>query len=113
MESIQASRVLSGTGDKGGTVAGVIDQIARTADGVRDAVRATAADLATLPGVQTVTTPYDTGAPPARAAAQIAKDNRAIIVRIQLKKLDKLARHDAAAAASDRLRTLADRLASA
>ncbi|OLB77981.1 MAG: hypothetical protein AUI14_14650 [Actinobacteria bacterium 13_2_20CM_2_71_6] len=64
MESIQANQVLSGTSDKGGTVTGVIDQIDPTADGVRDAVRATA-------------------------------------------------RHDAAAAASDRLHKLRDRLVSA
>jgi RND superfamily putative drug exporter len=110
LESVAANQVLADASDKGGKVVGLIDRIEPAARGVDDTVRSAAADLARISGVDSVVTPYDTGVPKARTAALIAADSRAIILRIQLTKLDKLARHDAVAAVSDRLHKLGDEL---
>jgi len=96
LESVAANQVLADAADRGGTVVAVIDQ-------VEPAAR----------GVDTVTTPYDTGVPKAKTATLIAADARAVLVQIQLGKLDKLARHDAVVAISDRLHKLGDELVGA
>src|SRR6266545_4440233 len=113
MESIQANQVLSGNTNMGGMVTAVIDGIDPKAGAVTDTVRAAAGDLVGISGVVSVSTPYDPGLPPARAAALVSRDNHAILVTIQLAKLDKLARHDAAAAVGTRLHKLGDALVSA
>ncbi len=113
MESIQANQVLSGNTNMGGMVTAVIDGIDPKAGAVTDTVRAAAGDLGGISGVVSVSTPYDPGLPPARAAALVSRDNHAILVTIQLAKLDKLARHDAAAAVGTRLHKLGDALVSA
>ncbi len=113
LESIQANRVLSDNSDKGATIAAVIDQVDPTAGAVRDAVRSAADDVTRISGVKSVSTPYDPGVPPARAAAQIARDHRAVLVNIQLRQLDKVTRHDTSAAVTDRLHNLRQTLVAA
>src|SRR6266545_3874340 len=113
MESIQANQVLSGNTNMGGMVTAVIDGIDPKAGAVTDTVRAAAGDLGGISGVVSVSTPYDPGLPPARAPALVSRDNHAILVTIQLAKLDKLARHDAAAAVGTRLHKLGDAIVSA
>ncbi|OLB66093.1 MAG: hypothetical protein AUI10_03840 [Actinobacteria bacterium 13_2_20CM_2_72_6] len=113
VESVAANQVLADASDRGGTVIALIDRIEPAASGVDDTVRSAAADLTRMSGVNSVATPYDSGVPKARSAALIAADARAIMLRIQLKKLDKLARHDAVAAISDRLQKLGHELVAA
>ena len=113
LESVAANQVLADAADRGGTVVAVIDRIQPAASGVDTVVRAAADDLRHVSGVDTVATPYDTGVPKAKTAALIAADARAVIVQIQLGKLDKLARHDAVVAISDRLHKLGDELVGA
>jgi putative drug exporter of the RND superfamily len=113
LESVQANQVLSGTSQKGATVTAMIDQVDPMATAVHDAVLAAAADVGRMSGVADVSTPYDPGLPPARAAAQVAKDHRAVLVTVELTKLDKVTRHDVAAAVSERLHKLGDTLVAA
>ena len=113
LESVAANQVLADAADRGGTVVAVIDQVEPAARGVDTVVRAAADDLRHVSGVDTVTTPYDTGVPKAKTATLIAADARAVLVQIQLGKLDKLARHDAVVAISDRLHKLGDELVGA
>ncbi len=112
-ESVQGSNLLAQYGDQHATVVGVVDGIDPKAPAVRDAVRAAAADIAALPGIYSVVTPYSDGLPARRTAAQVSTDGGAIAVRVQLLSLDKTHRHDAAAAISDRLHRLGTQLASA
>src|SRR5436190_2964633 len=111
LEAVQGNQVLTKNSDKGGTVVGIVDGIEPAATAVGPAVRATAAAIVGLSGVDSVVTPYDPGLSAARKAALVARDGRAIVVQVQLKPLDKLARHDAVAAVSDRLRALPGELA--
>src|SRR5947207_1164253 len=106
LESVQGNQVLSDTSRKGSTVTAVVDGVDPAAGAVRDAVGAAAADVGRMSGVVRVTTPYDPGPPPARAAAQVARDNRAVMVNVQLAQLDKVTRHDVAAKVSDRMHQL-------
>jgi putative drug exporter of the RND superfamily len=106
LESVQANKVLSDTSRKGSTVTAVVDGIDPAAGAVRDAVGTAAADVRRMSGVVRVSTPYDPGLPAARAAAQVAKDNRAVTVNVELAQLDKVTRHDVAAKISDRLHQL-------
>ena len=113
LESVQANQMLADAGRKGATVTAVVDGIDPTAAAVHDAVLAAAADIGPMSGVAKVTTPYDPDLPPARAAAQVARDHRAVLVNVELAKLDKVTRHDVAAAVSARLHQLGGTLAGA
>src|SRR5437763_3745468 len=113
LESVQANQMLADAGRKGATVTAVVDGIDPTAAAVHDAVLAAAADIGPMSGVAKVTTPYDADLPPARAAAQVARDHRAVLVNVELAKLDKVTRHDVAAAVSARLHQLGGTLAGA
>ncbi|TMM31559.1 MAG: MMPL family transporter [Actinobacteria bacterium] len=113
LESVQANQMLADAGRKGATVTAVVDGIDPTAAAVHAAVLAAAADIGPMSGVAKVTTPYDPDLPPARAAAQVARDHRAVLVNVELAKLDKVTRHDVAAAVSARLHQLGGTLAGA
>ncbi len=110
LESVQGNQVLTDNTDKGGSVVAIVDRVDPAAPAVGPAVQAAAAGLVGVSGVDSVVTPYDAGLTPARKAALVAHDNRAVLVQVQLKPLDKLARHDAVAAVSDRLAGLASEL---
>jgi RND superfamily putative drug exporter len=113
LEAVQGTVVLADSSTKGGTVVGLIDAVDPKDPAVRTAVRAAAADIVGISGVQAVTTPYDDGLPPARAAALIAKDGRAVTVQVSLGKLGKTARYTAAKAVTDRLHQLGTALVAA
>jgi putative drug exporter of the RND superfamily len=107
LESVQANTLLRANTTGAGTVVAVVDGVDPTAGTVRDAVRAAAADLAAVPGVTGVVTPYSDGPP---RAALVARDRRAIAVQVQLGDLGKTQRHDISVTVSDRLHRLGTRL---
>jgi RND superfamily putative drug exporter len=84
LESVQAGDVLNAGSKDGGTVTAVVDKVAPGADAVRRDVRASAVDLATVPGVASVVTPYDTGMPAATAAALTARDGHGLLIQVNL-----------------------------
>jgi RND superfamily putative drug exporter len=106
LESVQADDVLSAGRDTGSTLVGVLDGVDPQAGPVRQGVRATAGALATISGVTSVATPYDSGLPAARAASMIAKNGHGLLVQVNLADLDGDARDTALDAVSDRLHAL-------
>ncbi len=113
LEAVRGTTVVVDSSTKGGTVIGLVDRLDPEDPAVRSAVRAAAADITAIPGVHGVTTPYDDGLPPARAAALVAKDQRAFTLQVSLDNLGKTARYTAAKAATDRLHQLGTALVAA
>jgi RND superfamily putative drug exporter len=113
LESVQASNVLKEGSNQGGTVVGVVDRVDPKAASVRRAVQALAIDLAQVPGVTKVVTPYDAGLPPAHAAAMLARDGHGLVVQATIADLTGGARNTTVDALSTRLHALAPALAAA
>lgn len=88
MEAFQAQDVLAQLATEGSSVVGLIDGVSPSAIKVRTDVRDLAVSLRSVPGVERVVTPYDSGPAPKEAGALIAKDNRSLIVQVVLKNLD-------------------------
>jgi len=86
LESVQGANLLDAQSQVGDTVVGEVTGVDPTSDAVRTAVKATAADIATIPGVGSVATPFDADAPPAQSAALIAKDGRSLLIDVTLTK---------------------------
>jgi RND superfamily putative drug exporter len=84
LESVQAGNVLNAGSRDGGTVTAVVDRVDPRDSAVRRDVQANAVDLATVPGVTKVITPYDAGLPPATGAALTARDGRGLLVQVKL-----------------------------
>ena len=84
LESIQAQNVLNAAGGQGDIIYGEVDRVDPGAPAVRDAVRATAAELSGVAHVATVTTPYDPGLPPRVASAAVSRDGQAVLVQVTL-----------------------------
>src|SRR5947209_13639764 len=87
LESVQGNQMLA-RGADGPTVTAVVDGVDPAAGAVRDAVRSAAGDIGRMSGVLRVSTPYDPGLPAARAAAQVSRDHRAVLVTVTLAQLD-------------------------
>jgi putative drug exporter of the RND superfamily len=107
LESVQANTLLRANATGAGTVVGVVDGVDPASGSVQDAVRGAAVDLAAVPGVTGVLTPWSGGP---RAAAQVSRDGRAIAVQVQLGDLGKTQRHDTSVTVSDRLHRLGTQL---
>jgi RND superfamily putative drug exporter len=86
LESVQGADLIDAQSQVGDTVLGELTGVDPKAAAVQAAVRATAADIATIPGVRSVATPYDAGAPPAQAAALLAHDGRGLLIDVALTK---------------------------
>src|SRR4051794_1681262 len=87
LESIQGYHVLDRESTAGGTVIGEVKNIDPASPAVRTAVGTTATDLATIPGVRGVATPFGDGVPPAQAAALTASTGDGVLVTVSLDKL--------------------------
>jgi putative drug exporter of the RND superfamily len=110
LESVRAQQVLDESSDTGDTLYGEVDRVDPHTTGVRNAVTATAAQLAAVPGVAKVVTPYS-GDPAAGIA--IARDGHALLVAVKLRKLGDDAADTAAGAVLDKLRALRGSLVAA
>src|SRR3954447_6355726 len=88
LESVRANEVLRQGSNQGGTVVGLVDGVDPAAPGTRQAVLDSAGSLRAVSGIASVLTPYDEGLPAARAASLVAKDKRAVLVRVTLSNLD-------------------------
>jgi RND superfamily putative drug exporter len=99
LESVQAGNVLTANSKDGENVTAVVDKVDPGATAVRDDVRATATDLATVPGVTKVATPFDAGLSATDSAALIAKDGHGLLIQVSLADLPE-----------DKLRTTVDTL---
>jgi RND superfamily putative drug exporter len=109
VESVAGADALNAGDDSAGTVTGVIDGVDPRSDQVRTVVSDAAARLLLVPGVRTVTHPYDPGAP-ARAAALVAPDGRAVLVVVTFGDIDRGARDASTATITDELHGLVDAL---
>ena len=105
VESVQAREVLSRGDASAGTVVGVVDGVDPASPAVRTAISEAAGAIAAIPGVRRVDHPYADG-PPARAAAQVATDRRAVLVSAVLADLERAEADAAVAAVTTRLRAL-------
>ncbi|GAA5193205.1 MMPL family transporter [Rugosimonospora acidiphila] len=101
LESVRAGAVLTAGSDDGGTITAVVDRVDPRSGAVRDDVRAIATDLATVPGVTKVVTPYSAGLPASQTAALTARDGHGLLIQVGLAKLS-----------DDRLGTTVDTLSS-
>src|SRR5262245_36024614 len=82
LESVAGSNQLNSTSTSSGTVIGVVTGIDPDAAAVRQAVTRAADDIARIPGVATVITPYREGLPP--GSSVIAKDQRGLLIQARL-----------------------------
>jgi RND superfamily putative drug exporter len=86
VESIEAYDVLADGDEEGGRIVGLIDRVEPDAAPVRSAVTSTAVELAGITGVRQVSHPYDDDL--TDPAPYLSRDGRALLVVVDLVKLD-------------------------
>jgi RND superfamily putative drug exporter len=95
VESIEAYDVLADGDEEGGRIVALIDRVDPDSESVRTAVGAAAADLAEATGVRTISHPYVEQQPDG-AAGLLAEDGKALLIVVDLAKLDDDAQRTAA-----------------
>jgi RND superfamily putative drug exporter len=105
-ESVAAYSVINNNSGSSGTVLGVVDNVDPASPAVRDALTATAARLAAIPGVTSVAQPLDPALPPAQAAALTSRDGRALLISVTLGELDRPGRDETSRAVAGELHRL-------
>ncbi len=103
VESMKADALVAKESDRGEFVLAVLDNVDPQAAAVRSAVTAASADVAAVPGVRAVHDPYSE---PTASSVYLAHDGKALLVAVELNKLESDAKKTTVDAASDRLRKL-------
>jgi RND superfamily putative drug exporter len=102
LESVRAYEVLQAESQVGGSVIAEITGVDPAAAGVRNAVTASVASLATIPGVRHVATPFDGVSP-----GMVASDGSGLLVEVTMADFHD---HAARSEAVDKVTTTLDRL---
>ncbi|HEY2794319.1 MAG TPA: MMPL family transporter, partial [Micromonosporaceae bacterium] len=101
LESVQAYNVLQDQSKVGDQITGEVTGVDPAAASTKSAVTAAATDLAALPGVHSVATPFGTG-----GTSLIARDGSGLLVDVTLNDLSDKAEQTAVDAVNHRLDTL-------
>ncbi|MFC0598048.1 MMPL family transporter [Streptomyces palmae] len=100
VEAFKADSVIKEESDRGEYVFGLLDGVDPKDPKVRSAVKAASADLAEVAGVRSVQSPYSSYS---ASDGLVARDGKALLIRVELKKLDDDAEKTAVDAVSDRI----------
>ncbi|HEY3008518.1 MAG TPA: MMPL family transporter [Micromonosporaceae bacterium] len=106
LESVRGANVLTNESQVGDSVVGEVVSVDPRAGAVRAAVVAAATDIAQIPGVRGVATPYDPGLSDARATALISHDGTGLLLDVTLRRLADDPERAAVSAVTDRLDAL-------
>jgi RND superfamily putative drug exporter len=110
VESVAVNNVLSQGASTGGTLYAVVSGVDPAATTVRNAVNDTADQLAVIPNVAQVQTPFSVGLPSTSAAKLIAPDGRHLLIGVALANVDRPTRDIATTSATTVLHQLAGTL---